>query len=89
MQLLSGLLMPHLLQSFCPSKTVHTRIANALWVEYGGAPWDMPPDWEPERSWASRLELNLIPNLGPMSVAILREWLSAGDDEPEGSLERS
>ncbi|WP_337354874.1 MULTISPECIES: hypothetical protein [Phyllobacterium] len=41
----------------------------------------MPPDWEPDRQWASTLELNLIPNLGPMSVAILREWLAAGDDE--------
>lgn len=73
--------MRHRLQTFCPSKKVHSRIANALWIEYGGSPWDMPPDWEPSREWAFQLDLNLIPNLGPISVAILCDWLEAGDDE--------
>ncbi|MCO4319286.1 hypothetical protein M8997_019035 [Phyllobacterium sp. 21LDTY02-6] len=73
--------MRYRLRDFCPSKTVHSRISNALWIEYGGSPWDMPQDWEPERIWAASLDLNLIPNLGPMSVAILRNWLVAGDSE--------
>ncbi|UXN61169.1 hypothetical protein [Phyllobacterium zundukense] len=41
----------------------------------------MPPDWEPERAWARQLDLTLIPNLGPMSVAILDQWLAADDDD--------
>ena len=44
----------------------------------------MPPDWEPERTWARQLDLTLIPNLGPMSVAILDQWLAAGDDDGDG-----
>ncbi|MGH6862016.1 MAG: hypothetical protein ACRECY_17335 [Phyllobacterium sp.] len=69
--------MRYRLKTFCPSKTVHSRIANALWVEHGGAPWDMPPDWEPDEDWVAELNLDLIPNLGPLSVSILRGWLAA------------
>ncbi|CAN7608822.1 hypothetical protein LJR231_004565 [Phyllobacterium sp. LjRoot231] len=76
--------MRNRLQTFCPSKTVHSRIVNALWIEFGGTPWNMPPDWEPERAWARQLDLTLIPNLGPMSVAILDQWLAAGDDNDDG-----
>jgi hypothetical protein len=76
-------IMSNRLQNFCPSKTVHSRIVNALWIEYGGTPWNMAPDWEPERAWARQLDLTLIPNLGPMSVAILVQWLAAGDEDEQ------